>query len=124
MSATILWLDHEHAKTYNLLGDKIEIDSFKRTEIKHHTSSQVENHKDYSKYFNEVMKHLTNSNEILLVGPGTAKTQFKHHLEKHHQDMLKKIVGTETVDHPTDNEIVALARKFFKKFDLYNHPIN
>lgn len=52
---------------------------------------------------------------MLLVGPEDAKTHFQQHLERHHHEALgKKVIGVETVDHPTDGQIVALAKKFLK----------
>ena len=35
------------------------------------------------------------------------------HIHKHHQDMVPKIVGVEALDHPTDGQLVAYARKYF-----------
>jgi hypothetical protein len=34
--------------------------------------------------------------------------------------IAKRIIGIETVDHPTDGQILAYAKKFFKKFDQLN----
>ncbi len=123
MSATILWLDHAHAKLFKLLGNKIEINQFKRTEIRHHTANEEHSHKDFSKFYHDVANQLSESSEILLIGPGTAKTQFQHYIEDKNPHLKEKVVGVMTVDHPTDNEILALSRKFFKKYDLFNEPI-
>jgi len=51
---------------------------------------------------------------VLLVGPGVAKNHFVSYLEEHHQKKLaNRIVGTEAMDHPSDAQIVAFARKYF-----------
>ena len=33
------------------------------------------------------------------------------------QDLVEKIIGVETVDHPTDNQLVAHARRYFRAAD-------
>jgi hypothetical protein len=39
------------------------------------------------------------------------------HAHQHDQQIAANIVGVETVDHPSDKEILAYARKFFYKAD-------
>ena len=39
------------------------------------------------------------------------------HIEKHEPKLMKTILGVETVDHPSDAQLVALARKYFKTAD-------
>jgi hypothetical protein len=36
---------------------------------------------------------------------------------KHQPAVAKTIVGSEKADHPTDGQVVALARRYFHKFD-------
>jgi hypothetical protein len=55
--------------------------------------------------------------EVLIVGPGLAKGELVKHLGSHDPVWRKKIVGVETVDHPTDKEVVAHARKYFRVED-------
>jgi hypothetical protein len=60
---------------------------------------------------------LEGSGEILLVGPATAKLELLRYIEKHDHALGAKIVGIETVDHPTDGQLVAYAKKYFKRVD-------
>jgi len=46
-----------------------------------------------------------------------AKGELVKHLGSHDPAWRQKIVGVETVDHPTDKEVVAHARKYFLKAD-------
>jgi hypothetical protein len=55
--------------------------------------------------------------EILVVGPGTAKFEFVKHVQKHAAALLPKILGVETVDHPTDGELAAFVRRYFRAAD-------
>lgn len=117
MANYVVWLDSSEAKVFELHPTEVNEKTLRRKEIRHHNGVEKEqnNHKDSEKFFHTVAEALTGANEVLLVGPGDAKLHFKNHLERHHHTEIgKKIVGTETVDHPTDNQIVALAKKFFK----------
>jgi stalled ribosome rescue protein Dom34 len=122
MKAYVVWMDHNEAKLFKFqVGGKVEPTHVKRHEHAHHTHGDESNHKNEEKYFHEIIHQLEGASEVLVVGPGLAKTHFKGHLEKHkHGNLLKSIVGVETMDHPSDNEIVAQARKFFKNYDLFH----
>ena len=123
MSAYVVWLDSHHAKLFKMTPDGAEYKMDKH-EIKHHDSRDDANHKNVSKFFEEVAGKLRDASEVLLVGPGEARKQFKHHLENHHHaELAKKIVGNEPMDHPHDAQILAHARKFFKVYDVYQDPV-
>ena len=68
-------------------------------------------------FFEEVAKALGESEEILVLGPSTAKLELMRYMHKHHAATEKKIVGVETVDHPTDRQVVAYARHYFEVVD-------
>ena len=57
--------------------------------------------------------------EVLIVGPGTAKNEFKNWLTEHKPDIARAVVGVESVDHPTSGELKNLAHKAFKRIDLW-----
>lgn len=120
MSAIVVWMDGEHAKLFKLSPAGVAQEQIKNHHHMHHTSADASKHgHDHDKYFEELSKHLQNTTEVLLCGPGVAKTQFDHFLKTKHSNIAKSIVGVETMDHPTDNQILATARKFFKKFDAF-----
>ncbi len=118
MPSTVVWLDHRTAKIFKLVPKEMETESVDRVE----TQGSVRHKEEMTeKYYHQLATRLNTATEVLLIGPGTAKQDFMHHLEKHHhQNVAKKVVGMETVDHPTENQVLEKARKFFKKFDLYN----
>ena len=49
--------------------------------------------------------------------PANAKTALVKHIGEHDAQVAKKIVGVESVDHPSDAQLVARARKYFKAED-------
>jgi phage tail sheath gpL-like len=65
----------------------------------------------------QVCDALPGIREVLVAGSRTAQADFKHYVEKHRPAVGAQIVGYETVDHPSDNQLVALARAVFLKHD-------
>ena len=52
-----------------------------------------------------------------MLGPSTAKLELIEHVHKHDPALEPKIVGVETVDHPTDRQLVAFVRRYFRAAD-------
>ena len=75
-------------------------------------------------FFDHVVEALHGATEWLLVGPSTAKLEFLKHLDTHRAELRRSLVGTETMDHPTDGELLDHARRAFKAIDrmLPNSP--
>ena len=122
MVSYLVYIDHEHAKIF-----KMNVNGPESMDIHHHVNllhknNENEKKKDFSKLFHDVAKALSGATEILIFGHGIAKDQFVHHLkDHHHEDLAKKIVGVETVDKPTDKQLLDLARKHFAKSHLYKN---
>jgi stalled ribosome rescue protein Dom34 len=116
MAYAVLWIDTEEAKIFKFRPGNTERLDLKRTASEHHGLED----KAASAYFHRVADHLKDATELLVVGPGLAKKHFIHHLEHHnHQALAKKVIAVENMDHPTDNQIKAEARKFFRTHDLF-----
>ena len=60
---------------------------------------------------------LTGTREVLLAGPGLARNEFRDWCTNHHKAMASVIVDSVATDHPSDAQLVAMARQYFKKFD-------
>ncbi|MBS1982640.1 MAG: hypothetical protein JST16_00595 [Bdellovibrionales bacterium] len=120
MTAFVLWIDSEHAKIFQFTPAGVETHAMKRAEPDHHTHASAEKHNS-EHFFHQVADKLKAATELLIVGPGLAKSHFKTHLEQHHhQALAKKVLGVEAMDHPTDAQIMAAGRKFFTKAHLYS----
>jgi stalled ribosome rescue protein Dom34 len=116
MSAYVVWMDSAHAKIFHVKEGAVTVSKALRHEHDHHTADKNDSkHKDSPRFFQDVADHLkVTSDSVLLVGPGVAKNHFVTYLEGHHQkELAHRIVGTEAMDHPTDAQIVAYARKYF-----------
>ncbi len=69
---------------------------------------------DAQHFFADVVRALQDAEEILIVGPAHAKLELIKYVHKHQAALAAKIVGVETVDHPTDGQLVAYARRYFR----------
>jgi stalled ribosome rescue protein Dom34 len=110
-----LWLDHESAHLFfeAVLRGEGHPEKVKTHHHNHkHPTDTEKNH-----YFQDLLKRIEVCEEILITGPGHAKTEFKHYLETHAPKVAEKVVGLETLDHPTENQIRAFANKVFKAID-------
>ena len=118
----IVWLDHAEAKVFAFNADDVELKTLHphdhRAHI-HHKANTVGSGKEAADphYLHQIAEALATAGEILVVGPGGAKLELIRHLHKHDPQVEKKVVGVETVDHPTDKQIVAYARKYFRAAD-------
>jgi stalled ribosome rescue protein Dom34 len=122
----VIWLDSENAQIFALKSSGIEKSHLKRTGADHHTFNKKDHHGDPASehFFRDLSVKLQDAGQLLILGPGLAKNHFKTHLETHHTGGLaKKIIGMENSDHPTDNQILATARNFYKTYDLFNDPV-
>jgi len=120
MSNYIVWLDSEHARLFEYSDGKVEKHHIARHEPDHHTHNTHHDPKHSEHFFHQVCERLVHANQVLLLGPTLARDHFQTHLTAHHHgDLAKKIVGSESLEHPTDNQVEAFARKFFKEHQLF-----
>lgn len=125
MSDYIVWLDSVKAHVFELNSES-SASHIKRVDFEHSSKNKKTNHDHHGNevLFKEIAEKMSDGNKLLLMGPGLSKNQFHTYLADHHSHSLaKKVVGVETCDHPTDNQVLAIARKFFVHYDLFNDPV-
>ncbi len=120
-----IWLDHEQAKIFHVERDswnesvlKTPKHQFSSRSRKRDTHHRGESH-EQKEYFEAVAKAIADAQEILVMGPGTAKLEFLRHVHQNEPRLEPRIVGVETADHPTDGQIAAHARKYFRVKDAF-----
>jgi stalled ribosome rescue protein Dom34 len=112
-----VWIDHQEAKVFHV--DPSDFDASKVQAPGHHLhrhpqhTVEHEHPVDINGFFDQVCRTVENAQEILIVGPGSAKLELIKYVHKHKPALEPKIIGVETVDHPTDGQLVAHARKYF-----------
>jgi len=118
----VIWIDHKEAHVMFLSQDASEAEIIKTKSTHshlHHKAQEIGSGRLAldAKYLHSVIEAVKESKEILILGPGSAKLELIKHAHQHDQRIAANIVGVETVDHPSDKEILAYARKFFYKAD-------
>ncbi len=113
-----VWLDHAQASVFLFSPEDVEKhtahSSSPKPHVHHKRGSVGPGHLGEDKaYFQHVVDLLRGAQEILVVGPGSAKLELIKFIHKHQHDLDAKVVGVETVDHPSDGQILAYARKYF-----------
>jgi hypothetical protein len=126
-----LWIDHRQAVIATLVdqGEEIkritsDIEKQVRYSGASHSQSSsghddsAEDRRDrrfddhLSRYYGQVIACIHEADSILIFGPGEAKGELQKQLEG--QALGERIVGIETTDKMTDDQIAAKVRKHFK----------
>jgi len=114
----IVWIDHRSAHVLHVRPDAFDADKIITPQHVHHRhpkgpSGAKEHPDDAKRFFHEVTGSLGDVDRLLVVGPSTAKLGFIRYLHAHDAALEAKVVGIETVDHPTDAQLAAYARGYF-----------
>jgi hypothetical protein len=126
-----LWIDHRHAVIVSLADDGAKLTPIKSNVEKHiraagdptlkgsfkarmvpaddrHEKAFDEHIK---KYYAKITEIVCSAEAIYIFGPGEAKNELRKQLEKNKLGAI--IVGCESADEMTDNEVLAKVCKFF-----------
>ena len=111
----VVRIDHHSAQVLQFDATQVQASALKAHghPTKQHGSAVRAEHE----FFGEVCDALAGITEVLVAGSHTAQADFKHYVEKHRPAVVTQIAGYETVDHPSDNQLVAMARAFLLKHD-------
>ena len=125
----LVWLDHRVAKVFHFNVEHSDREIVNSTHphqnLHHKANSSDSGHAAVDKeYLERVAKTLAQAGAILIVGPGSAKTELVKHIEHAHAPIAAKISAVETVDHPSDGALLAHARRFFKADDRMRSQIH
>jgi stalled ribosome rescue protein Dom34 len=114
----LVWIDHKEAHVMHISPDDVEKSVIHPHKPHHKLHSRVGTlgsgrTPESQEYFHQVLQALAGASEILVVGPAQAKLELIKHMHAHDLAMANKVLGVETVDHPSDGQLVAYARKYF-----------
>lgn len=113
-----VWIDHQEARVFHVYPESVD-ESWIRAPQHHlhrHPKGSTAEHNhpdDLPRFFREVADALRDAEQILVVGPSTAKLQLLRYLHEHAPAVEQRIVGVETVDHPSDRQLVAHVTQYF-----------
>ena len=118
----VVWIDHTQAKIVHFSKDE------HTQQVVHHAGGKQHLHHkagttgsghagaDHA-YLEEVSKTLAGVAAILVTGPASAKTELASHLKDKHKDIAKAVAAVESMDHPSDGQLLDHARKYFAKHE-------
>jgi stalled ribosome rescue protein Dom34 len=124
----VVWIDHRQARIFHFNAsdaDKLVVDPDDPVRHLHHKANSIgSGHAAEDQNFLEaVAKAVADAGAILIVGPSSEKNELVKHIKDRHPKMVIKIEGVEPVDHLTDGELLAYARRYLKTADLMRPQI-
>ena len=126
MRHVAVWIDHLEAKIFHIEKETFTESTLEpRRHVRRHSTTTAEHDHpaDAEHFYHAVVRALEGAEEVLIVGPATAKLELFKHIQVHDHALVSKIVGVETVDHPTDKQLAAHARKYFRAVDSGNSSV-
>jgi hypothetical protein len=118
----VVWIDHLRAKLFFFDRQGAELQKLGTT-LPHHQTHNKAGSIDGKRsppdhgYYHDIAVALEPAAEWLILGPGSARNELAAHIRAHHPQLAGRIIGVEASDHPSDSEIVAHARTFFRAAD-------
>jgi hypothetical protein len=121
----VVWIDHHQARVlhFNLSESDTEVihPHNPKKNIHSHAFPRGSNHgAEDQNYLHDVAEAIANAKSVLISGPSNEKHELVKHIEHHDPSLMKIIAGVEALDHPTEKELLAHARKFFAAYDRMN----
>ena len=103
----VVWIDHREARVFHFNpadAEKLVIHPDHPAKHLHHKAMSIGsgNAPEDHAFLHAVAQSFADAGEVLITGPGSAKTE---------------LVGVETIDHPSDGQLVAHVRKYFNAAD-------
>ena len=119
----VVWIDHREGRVFHFSPSDVEklvLHPDHPTKHIHHKANSIgSGHAaEDQNFLDAVAKSIADAGAVLITGPANAKTELVKHIQKHEPNLMKIIVGVETVDHPSDGQLVSHARRYFKVEDL------
>jgi stalled ribosome rescue protein Dom34 len=117
-----VWIDHREAKIFAMNRDETSEVILHDHDAPKHIHRKADNVRlgkaePNRRFLDDVTAALAPFKAILIAGPGDARTQLAGYLSDAHPLTAKNIWGIEPMDHPTEPELIAAARKYFRAAD-------
>jgi hypothetical protein len=115
---TIVWIDDQEACILQM-HDGLEHDSTvfaqsgQEAILKPVSGGSEDAASSLTSYFHRVARALDIADEILIVGPSATKLEFADYMHKNDHAIDPRVLGVETIAHPTDLQLAAFAKLYF-----------
>jgi stalled ribosome rescue protein Dom34 len=118
----IVWIDHAQARV--IVFDR-DISSTRvihpegGTPHLHHKANSIDDGHlpENQAFLHAVGQAIAGVDAVLIAGPANAKLELMKHLARHDPLLLEKVSGVQTVDHPTDGQLLDIGRRHFRLND-------
>ncbi len=113
-----IWIDHQHAYIFEFTSNKVMEKEYRKKIDQSITDSarKFTHAKEHQKTFYHMLAlELGTPDQLLIIGPGVAREEFKNHCKFHkHEDLSRNIILTLPMkSHPRKSEIIKVSRKYF-----------
>jgi stalled ribosome rescue protein Dom34 len=118
----VVWIDHHEARVFHFGPTDVErlvVHPNNPTRHIHHKANSIgSGHAlEDQQFLHAVAESIADAGAVLIAGPANAKTELIKHIHQHDPKLMSAIAGVETVDHPSDAQLVAYAKKYLKVTD-------
>jgi stalled ribosome rescue protein Dom34 len=112
----VVWLDFHQAKIFLMAAQDIAAGRFRadtpHRQIHHKAQIRGSGHvRDDRTYFEAILAAVEEADSWVIAGPGGTKKDLEKYLDGHGEELKKKLVGVESMDHPTEGELLKQAGK-------------
>lgn len=114
LSRAVLWLDQQNATLQRLDSNARPVHIRAHRHItRQHASGVRTSHEFHAR----ICDAIQGIDEVLVSGAKMTHAEFRHYVEKHRPPLAHRIVAWQVVDHPSEPQILDLAKRFFAKWD-------
>ena len=115
----VVWIDHREARVFHFNAsdvDTLVIHADHPARHLHHKANSIGsgNAPEDHDFLQRVADSIADAAAMLVTGPANEKTELIKHIRQHKPALIEKIVAVETVDRPSDRQLVDHARRHFK----------
>ena len=124
----VIWIDHREARVFHFGPTDVKrlvIHPEHPTKHIHHKANSIGSGHAAAdhEYLHAVTESFAQADTVLITGPANAKTELVKHIHRHDPQIIDRIAGIESVDHPSDAALVDYARRYFKSADLMTRQL-
>ena len=119
----VVWIDHRQARIIHFnaaVADETVVRPHNPARQVHHKANSIgSGHAaEDQDFLHRTAEAMADAHAVLITGPANAKTELVKHIGHHDPQLSAAIAGVETLDHPTDGELLGFARRYFQAQDL------
>ena len=107
----VVWSDHQSAEVLQFDDEQVLVNKVKAPT--HHTAQHGSAVRSEHEFFGALCDALGGIGQVPVTGSRTARVDFRHYADKQRPQTAAHNAVYEVVDHRSENQLVALARKYF-----------